>query len=262
VFAAIAALVASPLLATPPPQFVVPAQLPPATAGTEYTYYFCKPIAATKNGVCGSLKTASTNPSGGDGQPYIFKLAWRGFPPNGLALSNRTGILRGKLATNARAGIYRFQICAYSNRGNSPGVCRNSALQVRAAPKPADAFAGTWKGTYTGHKALQGFCGGAAAPLQGDATFVIEKAGTQYSVEYTLVKGNVVGCATAALNPLTYSDAVGGLTMTAATGSTLTGGGWALTLTGPKAMTATWVATVESHGSGWDWRVDATLAKS
>jgi hypothetical protein len=245
VIALVASLVAAPLLAAAPPQFAVPPLLPPATAGTKYTYSFCRPLAATRNGVCGSLKTPSANPAGGSGAPYIFRLAWRGFPPTGLSFSNRTGILTGTVASNARARTYAFTICASSNRGEG-STCRASALQVRAAPRP-QGFADEWKGSYTRtFHTLR--CGDAV--LTGAATADIRTAGASYEVTLGFVgDGFSQNLATCAIEER-YNNSVT-LTMNPAAATSLTGarGGidWALTLNGANEIVGTGVHELQRY---------------
>ena len=236
------------------PNFAVPARLPGATAGQTYTYSFCQPLAATTNGVCGSLKTPSRNPNGGGGPPYVFRLRpGSGFPPTGLALSNRTGILTGSVATNVRAGNYRFTVCAGSNRSNGE-TCRATTLPVAAAPKPKDAFVGTWKGTYTYTYALRGYCNGKTFAYDGAATVVIEQSGTGYSVNFTLVGGTreTAGC-----QIVNRTDTAFGYSMTAATTTTITYKNWALTLQGD-----TLIGTFNADDAETTYRIELTLHRA
>jgi hypothetical protein len=239
---------------TDKPNFAVRALLPVATAGAPYTYSFCQPLAATANGVCGSLKRPSTNPSGGGGPPYVFRLRpGSGFPPTGLALSNRTGILTGTVAANALARNYTFTVCAGSNRSNGE-TCKATTLPVVAAPKPKDAFVGTWKGTYTYTYALRGYCNGKTFAYDGAATVVIEQSGTGYGVNFTLVGGTreTSGCQIVSRTDMSF-----GYLMTAATPATITYKNWALTLQGDAL-----VGTFNADDAETTYRIQLTLNRA
>lgn len=239
--ALVASLVAAPLLAAAPPQFVLPPNLPPATIGTKYTYYFCKPIAATTNGVCGSLRRASTNPVGGGGPPYLFSQQRGTFLPPRLTISNRTGILTGTVAAGlARARVYRFGVCVSSARADGT-ICRTTRLPVLAAPEAEGAFAGAWSGDYT----LTTYAGpGRCNPITitGRATATIAKDGDAYTAAFTLVGGSFSNSGLDANgNCAIHSrwDSNWEARMTRATAKTITGDNWALTLSDENTIIGT-----------------------
>jgi hypothetical protein len=230
------------------PVFAVPANLPVAVAGAKYTYSFCQPVAATANGVCGSLKTPSRNPRGGYGPPYVFQLKFgSGFLPTGLTLSNRTGILTGTVSTAiATDRDYPFTVCAASNRGNGDN-CQKTKIHVNAAPAPPPpppppkGFAGDWVGTYT-RTYFEGLFGCKNIMVQGDSTATLAKHGDAYDLTIHFVNEGFEADRTCAVTKRTDPGNDFG-TLALATEKTLAGNigrlGFALTLTDENTIIGT-----------------------
>lgn len=231
------------------PVFNVPLVLPPAIAGTKYTYRFCEPVTANACG--GPLAQNQLNPSGGNGGPYMFKIKLgSGITPKGLVLSSRTGILTGTPVNSAvkkgQPTPYNFTVCVSDRSGTT---CRPTRLIVSPAVGANNAFIGTWKGTYTRTTNALSGCLSIVIPNR-PVTVTIEQIDRGYWVEVDYFEvGITVECDNNGRNG-SFSAR-----MSPATAGTITGShgdqDFAFTLSGRDTIIGT--------SMGWFGRMEFTL---
>ncbi len=156
------------------PRFVAPsAAAPLAVPGKAYAgYSFCEPTPAAGHVCGGPLNRGQVNPSGGNGGPYVFALAY-GFLPTGLTLSSRTGVVSGTVNANAERRAYPFMVCtsdtsAFPRPGAQGTTCIAASITVGDA---SSAYDGGYTLVLTGtYKDLRN---GDIYPLHGGAGITV-----------------------------------------------------------------------------------------